>query len=64
MEVVVVVQSGALPRALRVQLKRRVSTRRGGGGPYSDKIGFGTPKNCLDVPYAPLSRYNMPLSIQ
>ena len=28
MEVVVVVQSGALLRALRVQLKRRVSTRR------------------------------------
>ena len=30
MEVVVAVQSGTLLHALRVQLKRRVSTRRGG----------------------------------
>ena len=30
MEVIVAVQSGTLLRALRVQLKRRVSARRGG----------------------------------
>jgi hypothetical protein len=30
MEVMVAVQSGTLPHALRVQLKRRVSARRGG----------------------------------
>jgi hypothetical protein len=31
MEVMVAVQSGTLLHALRVQLKRRVSARRGGG---------------------------------
>ena len=51
MEVIVAVQSGTLLRALRVQLKRSVSARR--GGDYSEvpqaiqKKSHPSPSNCV-----------------
>ena len=55
MEVMVAVQSGTLLRALRVQLKRRVSARR--GGDYNEvpqaiqKKNRPSPSNCV-TPFA------------
>jgi hypothetical protein len=55
MEVMVAVQSGTLLRALRVQLKRRVSARR--GGDYNEvpqatqKKSRPSPSNCV-TPFA------------
>jgi len=55
MEVMIAVQSGTLLRALRVQLKRRVSVRR--GGDYNEvpqaiqKKRRSSPSNCV-TPFA------------
>jgi hypothetical protein len=55
MEVMVEVQSGTLLRALRVQLKRRVSARRGGDNnevPLAiQKKSRPSPSNCV-TPFA------------
>jgi hypothetical protein len=53
MEVMVAAQSGTLLHALRVQLKRRVSTRR--GGDYNILLTKNILSSCIRKTWAPIA---------
>ena len=50
-------------RSVYVKVKENPISAQVRGGPNSDKISFGTPKNCLNVHYALISRQHMSISI-